>query len=296
MSQHLYPQLASRVFGVPLAMHPLKAKVIAEALAPRFGIDGVTILDAGGRPMAGDWWDDEDEERMRAEAKPDPGYDLVQGVAVIHIEGTLVHRTRSVRTYSGMLGYNAIRSAFLAAVNDPEVRAIVLLCNSPGGEVSGCFDLVDLIHSARGMKPIWSICDDMAYSACYAIASAADRVILPRTGGAGSVGVITMHADWSKALDGAGVAVTIFQHGARKAAGNPYQPLTELDKAEFQGDIDALGDLFDETAARNRGLKVARVRDMQARCYMGAAGVDAGLADAVMAPDEAFRVLLSELG
>ena len=195
-----------------------------------------------------------------------------------------------------MLGYNAIRQAFLGALEDSEVRAIVLLCNSPGGEVSGCFDLVDTIYAARGDKPITAICDDMAYSACYAIASAADTIVVPRTGGVGSVGVITMHADWSEALKGAGVKVSIFQHGDRKAAGNPYAPLSKVDRDEFQADISALGDLFDNTAARNRGKTVASIREMQARTYMGAAGVDAGLADAVLAPDEAFRVLLSELG
>ena len=291
----IYPQLAARVFGVPLAMHPLKAKVIAEALAPRFGIDQVSIVDASGRPTA--WFDnDDDHDRMRAEAAPDPGYDISNGVAIIQVEGTLVHRTRSARVYSGILGYNAIRSAFLGALDDDKVRAIVLLCNSPGGEVSGCFDLVDLIYTARGTKPIWSICDDMAYSACYAVASAADRVIVPRTGGVGSIGVITMHADFSKALEGDGIAVTIFQHGDRKSAGTPYRPLSDQDRAEVQSDIDALGDLFDETAARNRGRAVASIRELQARTYMGAAGVTVGLADAVMAPDEAFRSLLAELG
>ena len=289
-----YPQLAARMFGVPLAIHPLKAKVIAQALAGRFDIRDVTIVDANGRPMAGDWYGEDDG--FSEEAKPDPGYDVVQGVAIINIAGTLVHRSTSIRPYSGMLGYNAIRQAFLGALEDSEVRAIVLLCNSPGGEVSGCFDLVDTIYAARGDKPITAICDDMAYSACYAIASAADSIVVPRTGGVGSVGVVTMHAQWSKALSEAGVEVTIFQHGDRKAAGNPYAPLSKVDRDEFQADISALGDLFDNTAARNRGKTVASIREMQARTYMGAAGVDAGLADAVLAPDEAFRVLLSELG
>ena len=176
-----------------------------------------------------------------------------QGVAVIHVEGTLVHRTRSVRTYSGMLGYNAIRSAFLSALTIPEVRAIVLLCNSPGGEVSGCFDLVDPIYrraaSSRSGRSatIWPTAPATRQG------SAADRLIL-RTGGAGSVGVITMHADWTG--KGAGRRrrkVNIFQHGARARPAGKSPALSNLDKAEIQGDIDAPGDLFDETAVRNRG-------------------------------------------
>jgi ClpP class serine protease len=44
-----------------------------------------------------------------------------------------------------------------------------------------------------GEKPIHAILTENAYSAAYAIASAADRISVPRTGGVGSVGVITMH-------------------------------------------------------------------------------------------------------
>lgn len=293
MSERLYPQLAARMFGVPLLIHPRKAKVIAEALAPRMHIQSVTIA-GGTRPMVGDWYGDDDEFGSRMDV--DPGYDIVKGVAIINIAGTLVHRSSSIRPYSGVLGYNAIRQAFLGALADDAARAIVLLCNSPGGEANGCFDLVDTIFEARGSKPITAICDDMAFSGCYALASAADSVTVPRTGGTGSIGVVTLHADFSRQLEDEGIRVTIFQHGDRKTVGNPMMPLTREDRSEIQADIDKLGDLFDETAARNRGLSVASVRDMQARCYMGAAGVDAGLADACLAPDEAFRVLLAELG
>jgi hypothetical protein len=57
-----------------------------------------------------------------------------------------------------------------------------------------------------------------------------------------------------------------------------------------------MGELFVETAARNLGLPVAKVKATQALTYMGAQSVDVGFAHAVMAPDEAFRALLTELG
>ncbi|TOL42864.1 serine peptidase, partial [Vibrio parahaemolyticus] len=70
---------------------------------------------------------------------------------------------------------------------------ICLDIDSPGGEVAGCFDLVDLIYELRGKKPIYAILSENAYSAAYAIASAADKIYVPRTGGVGSVGVIVIH-------------------------------------------------------------------------------------------------------
>jgi signal peptide peptidase SppA len=285
-----YPFSAARIFGVPLAIHPTKGKVIAKALAGRLGISSVTIQGADGAQM---FVDDDDGF---AEPVEERGYDVVNGVAVIPVCGTLVHKSASLRPSSGMLGYNAIRHNLMSALNDDSARAVVLDCNSPGGEVSGCFDLVDAIYEVRGDKPITAICDDMAYSACYAIASACDSIVLPRTGGVGSIGVITMHVEYSKALKGAGIEIQIFKYGDRKADGNPYNPLSKEAAASFQADIDSLGELFVDTVARNRGLTTAKVRATQAATYMGAAGVDAGLADAVLAPDEAFRVLLAELG
>ena len=287
-----YPFSAARIFGVPLAIHPTKGKVIAQALAGRLNITSVTIQGGDGAKMMEDDWGDWQSEEPAEER----GYEVVSGVAVVPVCGTLVHKGSSLRPYSGMLGYNAIRHNLMMALNDDSARAVVLDCNSPGGEVSGCFDLVDAIYEARGDKPITAICDDMAYSACYAIASACDSIVVPRTGGVGSIGVITMHAEYSKALKGAGVEVRIFQYGERKADGNPYNPLSKEAAARFQADIDELGELFVETVARNRGIAASKIKATQAATYMGAAGVDAGLADAVMAPDEAFRVLLAELG
>jgi signal peptide peptidase SppA len=182
------------------------------------------------------------------------------------------------------------------ALGDPDVRAIMLDIDSPGGEVAGCFDLVDAIYDARGRKPIWAVLTESAYSAAYAIASAADRIIVPRTGGTGSVGVICMHVDISQALSKAGIDVTLIHYGAKKADGNEFNPLSKDALSRFQSDVDKMGEIFVKTVARNRDLKTAVVRDTEAGTFLGAAGVEIGFADAVMAPDEAFASLLDELG
>ena len=216
--------------------------------------------------------------------------EVVDGVAVIPVRGVLFN---GPACWGGT--YGDIRRAFLAALDASDVQAIALLCDSPGGTVEGCFDLAELIYQARGTKPTHAILAESAYSAAYALASACDRILVPRTGGTGSVGVIAMHADLSGMLDAAGVKVTILRYGSRKAEGNPYEPLADGPLARMQADVDALGELFVDTVARNRGLKASAVRAQQAGTYLGAAGVEAGLADAVAAPDAAFRALLGTL-
>lgn len=291
-----YPHLATRLFNVPIAIAPHKAEIVMAALADRFGItqlfrqDGEALMFANGGARA---FLEEADDSSQAQYKP---YDVAEGVARIPIEGTLVHKLGTLHPFSGMTGYDGIRVLLKLALDDADVKAIMLDIDSPGGEVAGCFDLVDAIYEARGSKPIWAVLTESAYSAAYAIASAADRIIVPRTGGTGSVGVICMHVDMSQALSKAGINVTLIHYGALKADGNEFNPLPKQTLARFQADVDAMGEIFVETVARNRDLTPKRVRGTQAGTFLGADGVEIGFADAVMAPDEAFASLLEELG
>lgn len=283
------PMLSQRVINTPLALHPSKAEVAIAALADRFGI--ARVFRADGSPAASF----DDEFGFSEEARPFVGYDVVADIACIQVEGMLVQKTGTLRPYSGMTGYDGLRQNFLTALADPAVRAIVLDLNSGGGEVSGCFDLADTIYASRGIKPIWGICGDSAYSAAYAIASACDRVTVPRTGGVGSIGIIAMICDFSKAITASGLAVHFVHFGERKAqeTREMHTGVSEELLSRLQKDIDAMGELFVETVARNRGQTAGAIRAQQADYYLGAFGVEAGLADAVSSPDEAFEQLLA---
>lgn len=287
-----FAHLAQRLFNRPLAIHRDKAEVIMAALAERLGVTRMMNIDGAAiRPNAS-FYDDDDGYEYRDR---DKGYDLVGNAAVIPVHGTLVQKLGTLRPWSGMTGYDSIRQAFMTAMNDDDVKAVVLDVDSPGGEVAGCFDLVDTIYGARGDKPIYSILTESAYSAGYAIASAANKIYVPRTGGTGSIGVICMHVDFSKALTSAGIEVTFIHYGDRKADGHSEIPLSKEAFDRFQADINTMGELFVETVARNRNIAASQVRDTQAVTYLGAEGVSKGLADAVAAPDAAFRALIAEL-
>jgi len=289
-----FPHLAQRLFNVPIAITPDKAEVVMAALADRFGV--ARLFRGNGELAALEVMAFDDEGYSSRRDAPRRGYDTVEGVALIPIEGTLVQKLGTLRPYSGMTGYDGIRQNLFEALADPDVKAIVFDIDSPGGEVAGCFDLVDTIYNVRGEKPIWAVLDECAYSAAYAIASAADRITVPRTGGSGSVGVICMHVDLTQALAKEGISVRVIRYGAQKAEGGPYESLADEALGRIQADINAMGELFVETVARNRNLAADVVRGQEAATFRGELGVAQGLADAVMAPDAAFQALLAELG
>jgi len=230
------------------------------------------------------WGDD------RAERKP---YAFASGMAIIPVHGTLINRFNG--TWGFVTGYDYIRGAFDAALADPAVQGIMLDVDSYGGEVHGCFELSDHIHAMRGKKPVRAMVNANCYSAAYATASAADNITVTPSGGAGSIGVVTMHVDYSKALEEAGISVSFIYAGKHKVDGNPYEPLPDGVRADIQTRIDATYQKFVATVARNRGIGEAAVRATEARCYTADDAKAKGLIDAVAPPKAAFAGFANEL-
>ncbi|MFT8897089.1 MAG: S49 family peptidase [Acetobacter sp.] len=216
------------------------------------------------------------------------------GIAVIGIGGMLL-AGKLGWGYPYMTGYGDIAERLEEALNDQSVQAIVLYIDSPGGMVSGLFDVADRIYEARSIKPIVAILADEAYSAAYALASSAQTITVPRTGGTGSIGVLMLHTDISRMLDEAGINVTVFRYGEHKAEMLEVEPLTDGAKTRTQETIDRLGEMFVQLVARNRNLDPQKIRDMKAETFLGEDGVKLGLADAVMSPDAALLDLQANL-
>ena len=211
-------------------------------------------------------------------------------VAVIPVLNILSYRPLDYWSYLfSDTTYQEIRKNFRQAMGDNSVSAVVMDIASPGGGVEGIFDLVDEIYQSRGVKPIYAMINESALSAAYLIASAADKVFLPRTGFAGSIGTKAVHIDESAAEAEAGLKYTEIYSGDRKIDGTPHAPLTDEARAVYQKLVDQTHDLFIETVARNRGLKSADVRAQQAAIYTGKEAVAAGLADAVLSWDAAWK-------
>lgn len=220
-------------------------------------------------------------------------YAFASGVAIIPITGTLINRFS--RSYSFVTGYNFVRSQLNAALADEDVKGIILDVNSYGGEASGCFELSDEIRAAREQKPILAVVDSSAYSAGYALASAASKIAVTSSGGVGSIGVIAMHVDMSKMLDDAGIKVTLIYESKHKADGNPYEPLAEDVRVEIEAGIKKSYNNFVALVAKNRGIDEKKVRETESRTYRADDALALGLIDAIASPLMAASGFLNEL-
>lgn len=300
-----HAQIAQRAFDTPLMIAPAKALAFLSGLGPRITgeeirFDGMTVaepdLTAARQTALASLICGDLAKRHGDDA--DAPFPVIDGVVVIAIAGTLVHRGAWIGQSSGLTSYEGLAAQIDAAVHDPAIRGIALEIDSFGGEVAGAFDLADRIRAARAKKPVHSFLAEHALSAGYALASQATRITLPRTGTAGSIGVITMHTDMSGMLAQKGLAVTLIHAGARKGDGNPYAALPEAIRDRLQAELEDLRILFAETVAAGRGAKLGKEAALatEAAIFRGTAAVEAGLADAVDDPRAAFRAFVDSLG
>ncbi len=268
------PYIAGRVFDTPLMISRPKLDTIMGIIIPRLRGDAIPS----------------------AQPAEQPDYDVTAaGVAVIPVFGTLVRRTVGMEAQSGFTSYATISQQLDTALADPSVKAILLDIDSPGGEAGGVFDLADQIYAARKVKPIWAVADEDAFSAAYAIAAAASKIYIPRTGGAGSIGVIAVHLDQSRAEADAGLQYTAIYAGDRKNDLSPHEPLSDPARAALQTEVDRVYQLFVTTVARMRGLDADAVSATEAGLFFGPDAVTAGLADQQGTASDALDALTARI-
>lgn len=285
---HPLSHLLDRIAGRPLLVMPEKLVVIMGALSQRLGLD----------PAAVDGLNQFEMNRFVGRKSDHGGYRVTaQGVAVISILGTLVNRGAWVGASSGLTSYEGLVHQLKEARKDTAVRGILLDMDTPGGEASGAFEVPDLIRDIRKQKPVFAFAGDMACSAGYAIASAANEIWTTRTGLVGSIGVVLVHMDRSAAMEEAGLKPTIIRSGARKVDGNPYEPLPKAVRDRLQAEADGLRETFIETVVAGRpGLSADAVRNTEAAVFTGAQALSANLVDGIGTFDRVLEVMTSRLG
>ena len=288
------PHIASMAFNEPLMLEPAYARVFFCALAGQLGISRLTDAVSGDSLTAQEApatlalsGDDDGPRQARS-------YQVMNGIAVLPVSGTLVSRTRALQPYSGMTGYNGIIARLQQAASDPMVDGILLDMDTPGGMVAGAFDCADIIARVRDIKPVWALANDMNCSAGQLLASAASRRLVTQTARTGSIGVMMAHSNYGAALEKQGVEITLI-YSSHKVDGNPYSHLPDDVRETLQSRMDATRRMFAQKVSAYTGLSVQAVLDTEAAVYSGQEAIDAGLADELVNSTDAITVMRDAL-
>lgn len=215
-----------------------------------------------------------------------PSYRVVDGVAVIDIKGPVTNRMSFFAWLYGAANLNRVRYDLDAAAKDPQVAAIVLDIDSPGGPITGVDETAQKVRSANAVKPVIAYTGGMMASSAYWIGSAAGEVVAVRSADVGGIGVFMVHEDWTKFDARVGITTTVIKAGKYKAL--HLEPLTDEGKAVLQAEVEAVADIFIASVAEGRGVDAKAVRERMAdgRVFIGQAAVDNGLADRLASFDD----------
>jgi signal peptide peptidase SppA len=291
------------LFEQPHLYHPRKAETVVRMLGPSLTGHAVTVVNgeggadhvafANGRPSAGVLGDRMGTAYDKAGITP---FQTVDNVGVIGIEGTLVQKGGWVGSYSGETSYQGLQMQIARAMR-PNVKAAVFEVDSFGGMVNGVFETATAMRTLSKAKPTIAILTDFAYSAAYLLASQCRQIIMPEFGGAGSIGAVMLHADFSGNLEKEGIKVTFIQSGEHKTDGNPYEALPAGLLERWQAQTDAIRDRFASAVGQGRGKRMTKAQALktEAKFYGAKDALDLGLVDAVGDGQEAFTAFIKEV-
>lgn len=295
------PHILAAAIATPWAVLPDRLEAIRDVLERRSA--GIRLPDAeiaairGARDVHGlvDLWSIDARRGVPSNGQastPQGGM-----VAVINIMGVIAQHAHQVDNISGPGGTSCERVAnsLRAALANPDVKAIVLNIDSPGGNVSGVQGLAHEIYRARGRKPIVAQANSMMASAAYWLGAAADEVVASPGAQLGSIGVYALHRDVSAAAQREGVKFTFISAGKYKVEGNQFEPLGDEARAAVQKGVNGFYNDFTGDIAKFRRVSVADVRNGfgQGRVEKDRDAVRAKLADRVSTLDDTLNRLAS---
>lgn len=273
MNETRYRQVASAVFGDVWAILPQTLNVIGDLV--RMRIEGERLTD--------------EEIEARIGSRRQRTKQITGKVAVLPVFGVISHRMNMMTEISGGTSTELLGKAFDALAGDPNIGAIVLDVDSPGGSVNGLQELSDKIFEARKPeRPIVAVANSLAASAAYYIATAADEVVVAPGAQVGSVGTVGLHTETSELDAKVGIKNTLITFGEHKGEGNSMEPLADSARADMQRRVDEYGRQFVADVARNRGVSKKDVMDNfgQGLMFQGKDAIRRGMADRVATLDE----------
>ncbi len=278
VNRRKYRSVLRAVHATPWAIEHSKLEAIRELLELR----------AGGQQFTAE----EIQQRIGVQAEP-PEYQVIGGVAVLPLAGVLAPKMNMMMRYSGGTSLSTFALKLRDAVENPNVRAIVIDTDSPGGSVQMTAETAELIFKARATKRIVAIANTDACSAAYWIASAAHELCGTVGCTVGSIGVLTIHTESSEADKKYGVGNTVIKAGKYKADGNSVEPLSDQARETIQARVDTWYQMFVAAVAKHRGVSTERVLEDygQGRVVVGRDAVEAGLVDRIATPEQILREL-----
>ncbi|HLC62968.1 MAG TPA: signal peptide peptidase SppA [Candidatus Nanoarchaeia archaeon] len=195
-------------------------------------------------------------------------------IAIIKIEGEIsnIQSQLSFQQHST----KSILENLDKANKNKNVKAIILVINSPGGTVLASKEIADYLSTIQ--KPKIAVIRDIGTSGAYWIASSSDEIIADKLSITGSIGVTSSYLEFSGLLDKLGIQYEQISVGQYKELGNPYQQLTQEEKSILDKKLSIIHEEFLKEIQKKRKLKnIERIKTGE--FFLGSEALELGLID-----------------
>ncbi len=277
------------------------SRVLSALLSTRWAITEEKLrllIEIAHRAHQGEQLAKEIQALEKVEGRPireDSSVTIRNGIATVPLVGPMFRYANLFTRMSGATSTELFIRDALDALTNPQVRALIVAINSPGGEVDGTQEAAQLLYEGRSVKPVVAHIDGDGASGAYWMASAASRIVTGRTSILGSIGVRATFFDESEAERKAGIQrIEIISSQSPKKG---IDPTTADGRSQIQAILDDLASVFIADVARNRGVAESTVlREYgQGGVFVGARAVEQGLADAVATYEELHAQLEAQV-
>tara|TARA_B100000029_G_scaffold52089_1_gene47361 strand:+ start:4724 stop:5593 length:870 start_codon:yes stop_codon:yes gene_type:complete len=202
-------------------------------------------------------------------------------VGLLTIEGVIIDDRRRARAIDALL-------------EDPDLSALIIYVNSPGGSSAASESLYRSLHRLANVKPVVTVMGGVAASGGYLAAVAAERIFARESTVTGSIGVVLEVTNFVELMRMAGIGHETLRSGPLKAQPNPLEPMSPAGREMGQSLVEDVHQMFRKIVGERRGLQGEKLDDItDGRVFSGVSAYQNGLIDAIGGMAEA-RVWLKE--
>lgn len=178
--------------------------------------------------------------------------DSAQTIGVVRVNGNIMQ--------TSLASSEKIVPALQAAFSDPNVKAVVLAIDSPGGAPLEAERINFMIGTLKKKhnKPIYAAIQNVGASAAYMIAMNTDRIYAGRYSLVGSIGAVMSSWDVHKALNKFDIHQDVYASGQLKSMLNPFTEPTDAARHKAQELVNKAGAMFVEEVKVRRGPKLLK--------------------------------------
>ena len=216
-------------------------------------------------------------------------------VALIPIKGVILADKDSEFLFESVASSKDTVELIEKAAKNPNIKAIILEINSPGGSAVASAEIADAVKKTNKTSVAWI--REVGASGAYWVASSSNYIVANKVSITGSIGVIASYLEFPGLLERYNVTYQRLVSGKYKDIGSPYKEMTPEEKTIFQQDLDVIRDYFVTEVAKNRNLNKKEVdKAANGLFYLGTQAKELGLVDELGGKDEVIRYIEKKEG